>query len=187
MLATEFFRHRTNGPAALVTSVIRVLVGLAYCYFGISKLGTLPATTEQFAAMGFGNSSAIPFLVALLETFGGILLVAGLLTRLAAAGLAIDMAGACVAITGIMGENRTYLLLPLAMLLVLLFLLWAGPGGYALDEWLAGRLAGRFGILRARAGRPGAHRSDLAENPGSISTPPALIFRHERSARGVLP
>ncbi|HEY4005487.1 MAG TPA: DoxX family protein [Pseudonocardia sp.] len=146
MLATEFFRHRTHGPAALVTSVIRVLVGLAYCYFGISKLGTLPATTEQFAAMGFGNSSAIPFLVALLETFGGILLVAGLLTRLAAAGLAIDMAGACVAITGIMGENRTYLLLPLALLLVLLFLLWAGPGGYALDEWLAGRLAGRFGV-----------------------------------------
>jgi len=83
------------------------------------------------------------------EIICGTLVVVGLLTRIAAVPLLIDIIGAIVlpkipelgpggflgvgGFWGMAHDART----DLAMLLGLIFLLWAGPGRWSLDAWLA--------------------------------------------------
>lgn len=153
-VAVEFFRNRTSGQHALVVSVIRTLAGLAFFYFGITKLFDLSGTTSQFAAMGFPGNSVIPFLVGMLETVGGLMLIAGLCTRLAALGLTVDMVGACIATLSIQSRHPAFLLLPMLMLVLMLYVLWAGPGANSLDKRLANWLDGKFGIALTPAYDP---------------------------------
>jgi putative oxidoreductase len=147
---TEFFRNRAEGQFALVSTVIRVLSGLVFTYYGFTKLTGLSWTTSQFRVMGFPDTSVIPLLVGLLEFVGGLMLVAGLGTRLAAALLSLEMLGACAATLGIMNGRPWFLIQPLLMLVLMVFLLWSGPSRYALDdwfqEWLRRTLPGHFGI-----------------------------------------
>jgi putative oxidoreductase len=79
--------------------------------------------------------SRIVYLVGLLEIVGGLMLVLGLLTRLAAAALAVNMAGA-VLTAGITMGGPIHLGLAPALLVAMLYLLWAGPGDPALDARL---------------------------------------------------
>jgi putative oxidoreductase len=147
---TEFFRNRAEGQFALVSTAIRVLSGLVFAYYGITKLTGLSWTTSQFRVMGFPDTSVIPLLVGLLEFLGGLMLVAGLGTRLAAGLLGLEMIGACAATLGIMDGRPWFLLQPLLMLALMVFLLWSGPSRYALDDWfqrwLRRTLPGHFGI-----------------------------------------
>jgi putative oxidoreductase len=148
-IAAEFFLNRTSGQLALASTVIRTLSGLVFVYFGVSKLADLSGTASQFYAMGLPSGETIPFLVAMLETFGGLMLVVGLGTRLAAGLLALDMVGACLATLHIMAGQLIFLLLPLLMLVLMSFVLWSGPAAYALDDQLAVWLATRFGLPTA--------------------------------------
>jgi len=74
--------------------LLRLVIGFMFAYHGYVKLfvkGALPGTSQFFAAIGipFANYAAV--LVAFTEFFGGLLLVLGLLTRLAALALIIEM------------------------------------------------------------------------------------------------
>lgn len=153
---TEFFRNRAEGQFALVSTVIRALSGLVFAYYGVTKLTGLSWTTSQFRVMGFPDTSVIPFLVGLLEFVGGLMLVTGLGTRLAAGLLGLEMVGACAATLGIMDGRPWFLLHPLLMLVLMVFLLWSGPSRYALDDWfqtwLRRTLPGHFGIPPLPAG-----------------------------------
>lgn len=90
----------------------------------------------MFGTFGLPQSSTLVDLVATLEIVGGLLLVLGLLTRLAAAALAGNMAGAILT-AGTHVGGPLHLGLAPALLATMLFLLWAGPGAAALDRHLS--------------------------------------------------
>jgi putative oxidoreductase len=176
---TEFFRNRAEGQFALVSTVIRVLSGLVFAYYGITKLTGLSWTTSQFRVMGFPDTAVIPFLVGLLEFVGGLMLVAGLGTRLAAGLLGLEMVGACAATLGIMDGRPWFLLQPLLMLALMAFLLWSGPSRYALDDrfqaWLRRTLPGHFGI-------PALPAADDSTGPIPVEQTETSVFPAQTSA-----
>jgi putative oxidoreductase len=89
------------------------------------------------------------YVAAFTEFFGGILLIIGLLTRVAAFMTAADMAVAIIKVHihgGIIGPNS--LALPLALFAIALMLVFTGCGWLGLDDF-----AGRRGVSRAKVVR----------------------------------
>ena len=87
----------------------------------------------MFGQFGLPRSSALVYLVAALEITCGLLLLVGLLTRLAAAAMAANMAGA-VLTAGTHVGGPIHLGLAPALLAAMLYVLWAGPGKLAVDQ-----------------------------------------------------
>lgn len=124
---------------------IRLIWGILFIYAGMAKLGDMGATIAGFDGYGIPYPEWSAWLVALVETIGGALLVVGLFTRLAAIPLAITMIGAFLmahkdALAGlpfdfapVMNQDAFYYLL--AALTLIAF----GPGWFSLDNlWCAG-------------------------------------------------
>jgi putative oxidoreductase len=86
--------------------------------------------------------------VGLVEFFGGLALVVGLLTRLAALGLAVDMLGAIVFVHLAGGfflpAGYEY---ALHLLVTCLALILAGPGAFSIDRAIAARGIAARGTL----------------------------------------
>ena len=88
---------RTDSPRIdLALAVLRVVVGVVFLAHGAQKLFVygLDGVAGGFAQMGIPFPAVIGPMVGLLEFFGGLALITGLLTRLAGVGLAINMLGA---------------------------------------------------------------------------------------------
>lgn len=149
-----YLRNRTRfqfidsfGPLLL-----RVTVGVVFAASGWGKLGDLDKVAEFFSELGIAAPRFNALLVACTECFGGIALVLGLMTRLAAVPLAITM---LVAIgTALLPDVSSLIdlfgLNEFIYLVVLTNLALTGPGRWSLDHWLGERvftLAGQ----RARA------------------------------------
>jgi putative oxidoreductase len=81
--------HRTFPDAGLL--VLRVIVGVTFVAHGLDKLADLAAAEQFFASLGIPLPGLMAPFVAVTETVGGVLLIAGLATPLVAAALAIDM------------------------------------------------------------------------------------------------
>lgn len=136
MIRAEFFRNRLTGRPATLTALARVLAGVAFLLFGILKFARHDAEVAEFVRYGFTEPGVIVVLVGVLEVVGGLMLVAGLGTRLAALGLAVDMIGAILT-AGLAVGGPIHLGLTVVLLVVMLVLLWAGPGAASVDGRLA--------------------------------------------------
>ena len=135
----------TNAPAAAL--LIRLMVGGVFLSEGIQKFIYPDALgVGRFLKIGIPYPEITAPFVGLVEIGGGILMLAGLLTRLAALALIVDMLVAIlttkipILIEGgffkMAHEART----DYAMLLGSLFLLLAGSGPWSLDVWTQKKL-----------------------------------------------
>jgi uncharacterized membrane protein YphA (DoxX/SURF4 family) len=106
--------------------------------FGVTKFANHAAELASFRHYPLPAPGLFVYLVGALEAGGGLLLAAGLLTRLAALALATDMIGAVVVSGLARGEVISVTLAPL-LLVAMIILIRFGPGTWSLDSWLAAR------------------------------------------------
>lgn len=80
--------------APLSYALMRIALGLILVPHGYGKLfgADIPHTAPNFVKMGWPAPIALSWLVGLIEFFGGLMLAAGLLTRVVAAMIAVEMA-----------------------------------------------------------------------------------------------
>ena len=135
------------GPASprqlsLGIALVRIITGVIFIAHGYMKFFVMgmPGTTGFFTQVGIPAPGIVAPLVATLEVAGGIALVLGLLTRLAALGLAINMLGAIFFVRlegGFFAPNGAEFEILLFVACVALVI--AGAGALSVDEGLARR------------------------------------------------
>jgi len=118
-----------------VTTAVRVVTGVLFITFSAGKFVDHTHELADFEHYGVPLADIAVYLVGVVELVGGILLVVGLFTRLAALILAANMVGA-IATAGRVDGGSFHLGVAPTLLVAMLFLLWAGSGAFALDTKL---------------------------------------------------
>lgn len=149
--------HNGAGPATTAASVLpsesrlntallvlRAVAGTVFLAHGAQKLFVygFAGVIGAFEGMGVPLAGIAGPAVALVEFFGGLALIAGLLTRVAAMGLAATMLGAMVLVhlpAGFFLPNGIEFVLTLLGAAVALAL--TGPGAFSLDAVVGRRRA----------------------------------------------
>lgn len=133
---------RMAAVLALVPPLLtRLVVGQAFYLTGRGKLENAEGVTSFFASLGIPFPAANAAFVSRLEHYGGMLLVAGLLTRLVAVMLGSTMIVALATadrasfVSALLGTSEAGLteVVPLVYLLFLAWLAIHGPGAASLD------------------------------------------------------
>jgi putative oxidoreductase len=120
-------------------AIVRVYWGWQIAQNGWGKLHNLAHVAEFFASLGLPAPGPTAAFVATFEFAGGILLAIGLLSRIAALGLAIDMATAYItadreALFSFFSDpGKFYNADPFIFLLMGLLILIFGPGKISVD------------------------------------------------------
>src|SRR5436190_18178056 len=120
-------------------AVLRIAVATIFIRHGAQKLFVFGfgGVAGMFGHMGIPFPGRMGPLIGVLEFFGGIALVIGLLTRLVALGFVCDMLGAILLVLlkkGFSGFELEFMLLGSSVALVLM-----GAGRYSVDSLLADR------------------------------------------------
>lgn len=123
----------------LALAILRIVTGIIFIAHGAQKLfiNGMAGTTQGFSGMGIPLAEVTGPLVALVEFVGGIALVLGLFSRLAASLLAVTMLGAML-----MVHVPNGFFLPggieftLALLAASAAIALGGPGSMSLDDRL---------------------------------------------------
>ncbi|KIC70040.1 DoxX family protein [Pseudarthrobacter phenanthrenivorans] len=132
-------------------TALRIVLGFLFAAHGWQKFNewTIAGTQASFAKMGVPAADVMAPAVAVLELAGGIALIVGILTRVVATLLALDMLGALFlvhAAAGVFAANGGYeLVLLLAASAFALAL--TGAGRLSLDRALFGRGNSRLSAL----------------------------------------
>jgi putative oxidoreductase len=137
--------ERWSLRAAWGPTVLRVIVGFIFVMYGWDKFFGfgLAFWADLFLLQGIPLATLAAPLVGIVELVGGVALILGLFTRIAATLLAIDMAVAILAV-GIDGGFFVWdngVSFPLALFAATVALALMGSGAAAFDEFLPGRLA----------------------------------------------
>jgi putative oxidoreductase len=130
-----------EGPPATLALLVRIASGVVFVAFGVGKFASHRTEVESFENYGLPSPDTFTYAIGVVEIAGGVMLLAGLATRLAALVLAGDMVGA-IAVSGVGEGEAISLTLAPALLLAMGFLIWVGPGRGALDRRLADQPAG---------------------------------------------
>jgi putative oxidoreductase len=117
----------------LALLVLRLLAGGVFVVFGIGKFVDHASELASFKAYGLPVPGTFVVIVGLIELVGGLLLIAGVLTRPAALVLAGNMVGAII-VSGVAKGELISLTLAPAELVAMLVLLWYGPGAHSLNR-----------------------------------------------------
>ena len=136
MAGTGLVRDRAPRTARIA----RIVAGLVFVLFGLAKFVFHDYEVAEFARFGFPGADLLVYGVGALEVVGGAALVAGRVVRPVAALLAVNMLGA-VSTAGVTVGGPIHLGLAPALLLTMLFLVWAGGGrrdGGARAHWTHG-------------------------------------------------
>lgn len=133
------FRSPSNRQLSLGLLVLRIAVGAVFIDHGRQKLFEMgfAGVTGAFTHMGVPLPGVMGPFVALLEFFGGIALILGLLTRLVSLGLAIDMLVAILLVRlkdGFSHYELEFLLCASGVALLLM-----GAGEFSIDAMLGRR------------------------------------------------
>ncbi|HET6240705.1 MAG TPA: DoxX family protein [Arthrobacter sp.] len=132
-------------------TILRVIAGVVFAAHGWQKFNdfTIAGTQASFTKMGVPAPEIAAPVVATLELVGGIALILGVLTRVFAALLTLDMLGALVLVHAPAGlfvsEGGYELVLVLAAATSAVAL--AGPGRFSVDRALFGRSDSRLKVL----------------------------------------
>ena len=136
------FQAGTTRQYDVGLTIVRVITGVIFLAHGAQKLFVygFEGVAGGFAQMGIPMAGLVAPLVALLEFFGGIALIAGFLTRPVALALAFNMLGAFL-----FAHAKNGFFLPGGFEFVLLLmattvaLTLAGAGAFAVDSLVARR------------------------------------------------
>ncbi|HEX8074254.1 MAG TPA: DoxX family membrane protein [Thermoleophilaceae bacterium] len=134
----RILRPRVEGRAATAALAARVAAGVVFVVFGIGKFTAHATEVDSFTEYGLPSPGAFVYAIGVLEIVGGLLLIAGLLTRLAALALAGDMVGAII-VSGLKEGEAISLTLAPALLVTMLVLLWTGAAPPSLDGRISRR------------------------------------------------
>jgi putative oxidoreductase len=132
----------------------RVTVGWVFLWSGWGKLSDLPTVVQNFSGWGIPLPQLLGPFVSGVEFFGGLFLLAGLLSRISAGALGITM---IVAIRSAKWADIDSLETLLGFdefeyLALFLWLAIAGPGRLSVDHWLQQRFGASGTRLVAKAG-----------------------------------
>lgn len=144
-MATRFLSSASPSHQQLGIALIRIATGIVFAAHGGQKLFVygFDGVTGAFAKMGVPMPGLTGPFIALLEFFGGLALIIGLLTRIAALGLAFNMLGAILLVHLAAG-----FFLPagyefaLTLFAASLGIALAGPGSLSADAAIASRRGG---------------------------------------------
>ena len=140
----SLFKSPSPRQVSIGLTVLRVILGATFIAHGAQKLFVFgfAGVTGGFAQMGIPMPGLFGPFVALVEFFGGIAIVLGLLTRLAGLGLAIDMLVAMLAVHLKQGFfNPGGAEFPLSLFGMAIALMTTGAGAFSIDALLNKRSA----------------------------------------------
>ena len=121
-----------NEWASWAPVLLRVVAGIVFAVAGWLKFQDMEATITMFGGAGIPAETFFAYLVAIIELVGGIALIAGLWTRVAAKLLGIIMIVAFLITVTQVGFLMAQL--PLVMFAVCFSLFTTGGGKYSMDR-----------------------------------------------------
>ena len=136
------FKSPSQRQVSIGLTVLRLILGATFIAHGAQKLFVmgLPAISGGFAQMGIPMPGFFGPFVSLVEFFGGIAIVLGLLTRLTGLALAVNMIVAMLAVhlkNGFFNPNGVEF--PLALFGMSVALMTMGAGAFSIDAVLGNR------------------------------------------------
>jgi putative oxidoreductase len=113
--------------------LLRLASGGVFVAFGLGKFVNHASELASFKAYGLPAPELFVLVIGVVEVVGGVLLIAGVYTSLAALVLAGDMVGAII-VSGVAKGEIVSLTLAPAELAAMLIVIWAGPGAHRLGR-----------------------------------------------------
>lgn len=142
-----WFTTLSSGARSPFLLLVRLYWGWQFMQTGWGKLHNLAQVTQFFTNLGIPAPGPTAAFVGCVEFFGGILLIAGLASRLTGLVLTGNMLVAYLTadrealLSFLSNPGKFYGADPYTFLFAALLILIFGPGWFALDTWLAHRFA----------------------------------------------